>query len=74
MGIQVTVTFEFPDIDDPNGDQADQVVQRITEKTKEWKTQAWHDTQTQCDVWVDEAQAAPHLHVSDESRSYGPRY
>jgi hypothetical protein len=73
MGIQVTVTFEFPDIDDPGGEPADRVVELITEKTKEWQGQTWHDNQTQCTVWVDEAQAAPHLHVSDESRSYGPR-
>ncbi len=31
------------------------------------------DNQTQCTVWVDEAQAAPHLHVSDESRKFSRR-
>lgn len=72
MGIRVSISFEFPDIDDPNGELADQVVANLTQHTAAWKGQTWHDGQTQCEVWVDEAEAAPDLHVSDESRSYGP--
>lgn len=51
--LQVLVVFEFDGIDDPNGDEADEVVAEVTEETKRLAAADWSGRLTA--VWVHDA-------------------
>lgn len=49
--LRVTVVFEFDNIKDPNGEQADRIVQELTMDTEVWRTQYGAGA-----TWVDEVE------------------
>lgn len=57
--MQVTITFNFPDIVDPNSPEADAIIETLTAQTVEWQAE-WRALPPQSKtrnttVWLDEA-------------------
>lgn len=52
---RVVVVFEFGDIDDPNGVEADELVDEVTEETKRIVLGEWQSPVSSAAVWVEDA-------------------